>query len=150
MGESEQAEATARARPGRGGCSRWPTGRPAAGDRRDGGGRHEDAAAEYARSRELGEAALRRDPDHARFRDAIDALPDDELRPVLVRLATLFALHAIETDRAWFLEAGYIETGKARAVRALVTELCGELRPDAVGLVDGLGIPGELLGAIGR
>ncbi len=85
-----------------------------------------------------------------RFREAVDDIADDALRAPLDRLAALFALHAIDEDRAWFLEAGYVVTAKSRAIRALVTELCGRAREDAVGLVDAFGIPDEMLGAIGR
>lgn len=84
----------------------------------------------------------------ARFHDAIDQVPDDDLRERLARMAALFALQALDEDRAWFLEAGYLEPGKARGVRALVNQLCGEVREDAVALVDAFGIPGELLGEI--
>lgn len=85
-----------------------------------------------------------------RFREAIDDIDDPALRAPLDRLAALFALHGIEEDRAWFLEAGYIVSTKGRAIRALVTELCGQVREEAVGLVDAFGIPDEMLGAIGR
>ncbi|HUG42363.1 MAG TPA: acyl-CoA dehydrogenase [Longimicrobiales bacterium] len=85
-----------------------------------------------------------------RFRDGIGDVEEDELRGRLDRLAALFALHAIEEDRGWYLEAGYLEAPKAGAIRALVTDLCGDVRTDAVALVDAFGIPLELLGASAR
>jgi acyl-CoA oxidase len=72
---------------------------------------------------------------------------DPAVAAVLGRLRALFALAAVERDLAWFLESGAMEPPKSRAVRAEVNALCGELRPDAVALVDAFGIPAELLAA---
>ncbi len=80
------------------------------------------------------------------FADGV-AKAGDELAEPLGRLLSLYALSAIEADRAWFEEAGYISSAKSRAIRAQVNELCRELRPDAVALVDAFGIPDKLLGA---
>ncbi len=60
-------------------------------------------------------------------------------------LRDLFALSRIEADRGWFLETGYIEASKAKAVRAEVNRLCADLRPLAVPLVEAFGIPESLL-----
>ncbi len=72
---------------------------------------------------------------------------DADLAAPLEALRSLYALAVIEADRAWFLEAGYFSSGKSRAIREQVNELCGELRPDAVALVDAFGIPDKLLAA---
>jgi acyl-CoA oxidase len=48
------------------------------------------------------------------------------------------------------MEKGYVENGKARAIRAEVNALCAELRPDAVALVDAFAIPDALLPEIAR
>jgi len=82
-----------------------------------------------------------------RFAAGIETTEDETLRPVLEKLLALFALSRMEVDRAWFLEAGYVTTAKGRAIRAEVEALCAEVRPDAVALVDGFGVPDELLGA---
>jgi len=74
----------------------------------------------------------------------------EPLRPVLCGLRALFALSRVEADHAWFLESGYLAPPKAKAVRALVTRLCGELRPQALHLVRAFAVPDELLGPIGR
>jgi acyl-CoA oxidase len=68
----------------------------------------------------------------------------------LRRLSTLFALSRIDADLGWFMEKGYIEGGKARAIRAEINTLCAEIRPDAVALVDAFGIPELLLPEIAR
>ena len=83
-----------------------------------------------------------------RFAEGIDACPEPELRRVLEILLQLYALWRIELDRGWFLEHGYIESGKAEAIRKLVNKLCRELRPQAVPLVDGFGVPEAWLPSI--
>jgi acyl-CoA oxidase len=70
--------------------------------------------------------------------------------PPLRRLSALYALTRIEADLGWFMEKGYIEGGKARRIRAEINTLCGEIRPDAVALVDAFGIPDVLLPEIAR
>ena len=69
------------------------------------------------------------------------------LRIPLQTLCRLFALSRIEADRGWFLESGYLSSGKSKAIRTQVNKLCADLRSEAVGLVDAFGIPDELLGA---
>ena len=66
---------------------------------------------------------------------------------LLGKMCCLFGLSTIERDRGWFLESGYIAAAKSQAVRAEVNRLCAELRPSAVTLVYGFGIPDELLSA---
>ena len=80
------------------------------------------------------------------FQDAVAVAPED-VRPVLADVARLYALERMEADRAWFLEAGYLEPVKSRAIRAEVGALCRELREMAVLLVDGWGIPAAVLDA---
>lgn len=87
--------------------------------------------------------------------DAMHAALDDfegpdGLRDVIDRLARLHGLHAIERGRAWFMENGYLDGGKARAICDEVDALCAELRPDALTLVDGFGVPEKCLGPIAR
>ena len=82
-----------------------------------------------------------------RFVDAIDRLDDDSLRETLDRLRQLFALSRIEENLDWFLEAGYVESNKAKAIRGTVNDLCDDLRPQAEALVDAFGIPESCLAA---
>lgn len=70
-----------------------------------------------------------------------------EVSSALNLLEALFALSRIHQDRGWFLESGYLSTAKSHAIRKQINELCSEIRPDAVGLVNGFGIPDSLLGA---
>lgn len=82
-----------------------------------------------------------------RFWHAIDTCDDATLQPTLERLAVLHAVANLEADRGWFLEHGYFEPPKARALRPLVDKLCLETRQQAIPLVDAFGIPPEVLGA---
>ena len=82
-----------------------------------------------------------------RFRHAVVRAPTPGLSEALDGLATLYALATMETNRAWYLESGYMEPAKTRAIRWLVNELCSEIREQAVFLVDGFAIPDEVLRA---
>ena len=78
---------------------------------------------------------------------AVEACEPESWRDPLQSLCGLFALSRLEADRGWFLESGYLSSGKSKAIRTQVNKLCAELRPDAVALVDAFGIPDELLAA---
>jgi acyl-CoA oxidase len=82
--------------------------------------------------------------------DAVARAPNPGLSEVLGSVSALFALSAVEKDRGWFLEWGYLEPAKSRAIRTRVTSLCGDVRDHAAVLIDGFGIPDELLPPIGR
>ncbi|MGC3994282.1 MAG: acyl-CoA dehydrogenase [Propionicimonas sp.] len=81
------------------------------------------------------------------FIAGIEACTDPAAKAVLQRLCSLYALSSINDDRAWFIEHNRITTGRAKAIGAQLSALCGELRPDALALVEGLGIPESWLGA---
>jgi acyl-CoA oxidase len=82
-----------------------------------------------------------------RFADAVEEVTDEALWMSLNRLRQLFALSRIEDDLDWYLEAGYVESNKAKAIRGEVNDLCDEVRPAAEGLVDAFGIPDACLAA---
>ncbi|MFW6049636.1 MAG: acyl-CoA dehydrogenase [Myxococcota bacterium] len=81
------------------------------------------------------------------FYAKVQTCRDAALAEPLGRLCDLYALHRIEADMAWFLENGYFEPPKARAVRKLVDQLCADVRLEAVALVDAFRIPPTCLGA---
>jgi len=58
----------------------------------------------------------------------------------LQRLLALHALTGIEEDLGDFLEDGFLDRAQAAAVHGEVLALLGELRPDAVALVDAFGL----------
>ena len=81
---------------------------------------------------------------HERFSATVQAHPE---LPVLAHLRDLATLSELEADRAWFLEHGYLTADDSRALVTEVNELCRELRPHALALVEGFGIPDALLRA---
>ncbi|MFB6098609.1 MAG: acyl-CoA dehydrogenase, partial [Salinibacter sp.] len=82
-----------------------------------------------------------------RFVEALEDVDDPGLQETLTTLRQLFALARIEADLDWFLQAGHVESAKAKAIRGEVNALCDEIRPYADALVDAFGIPDALLGA---
>lgn len=82
-----------------------------------------------------------------RFLTKIETLEDSSSKDVLSKLAQLFALHKMEENKAWYLENHYFETSKSKAIRKMVNQLCWEIRPDAVALVDAFAIPESCLAA---
>ncbi len=81
------------------------------------------------------------------FIAGIEACQDPDARAVLERLCSLFALGSIAHDAAWFLEHNRISAARAKAINAQVNALCSELRPQALELVEGMGVPESWLGA---
>jgi len=82
-----------------------------------------------------------------RFVGKIDTVDEETLLEPLLRLRHLFALSRIEQNLDWFLEVGYVESNKAKAIRGEVNALCDEVRPHAEALVNAFGIPDSCLAA---
>ncbi len=81
------------------------------------------------------------------FIAAIAEVKDENSKAVLTKLCQLFALSQIEKNRGWYLEQGYMDGVKTKAIRKLVNQLCWDIRQDAVPLVDAFRIPEECLAA---
>jgi acyl-CoA oxidase len=81
------------------------------------------------------------------FLEAVGRLPEQTLERPLRKLADLFALYHLEKHKGWFLENGFMQGKRARAITSHVTHLSQEVRQDAVALVDAFGIPDQCLGA---
>jgi acyl-CoA oxidase len=81
------------------------------------------------------------------FADKVAAMSDGENKTALQLLCDLFALSAIEADRAWFMEHGRFSNARSKAVTRTVNELCRRVRPLAEPLVDAFGVPPEMLRA---
>ena len=82
-----------------------------------------------------------------KFIEKIAHTSDPELKKVLKKLCDLFALYQIEAHKGWYLEQGYMEGVKTKAIRKMVNQLCWEIRKDAVPLVNAFNIPDECLSA---
>ena len=81
------------------------------------------------------------------FKKGIDDCEDETLRKPLKKLCVLFALSHIEKHNGWYLESGYLEPIKTKAIRTQVNKLCYEVRQIAVDLVDAFDIPEMCLAA---
>jgi acyl-CoA oxidase len=77
----------------------------------------------------------------------VEQVEDEGCANVLRKLCQLYALSTIETHKGWYLENGYMEGVKSKAIRKALDQLCWELRQDAVPLVDSFGIPDSCLAA---
>jgi len=75
------------------------------------------------------------------FQRACLVAPTGEGGDVLRDLCALYALTRIEAERGWFLEVGYFEPNKSRAIRAQINALCHELSTRAVRLVEAFNVP---------
>jgi acyl-CoA oxidase len=81
------------------------------------------------------------------FLEAIQAIEDKKSKEVMLKLYQLYALSQIEKNKGWYLEDGYLEASKTKAIRKMVNQLCWEIRPDAVSLVKAFAIPDSCLAA---
>ena len=73
---------------------------------------------------------------------------DESLKEVLTRLYNLFAINKLQENKAWYLEQGYMEGVKTKAIRKLFSQLCWEIRRDAVPIVESFNIPENCLAPI--
>jgi acyl-CoA oxidase len=77
----------------------------------------------------------------------IEKVKDAGCKAVLKKLCQLFALSQIDNNKGWYLEQGYMEGVKTKAIRKLVNQLCWDIRQEAVPLVDAFKIPDACLSA---
>ena len=77
----------------------------------------------------------------------VDDTGDKSCQGILRKLCQLFALSLLDKHKGWYLENGYMEGVKTKAVRKALDQLCWEIRQDAVPLVDSFRIPDALLAA---
>lgn len=81
------------------------------------------------------------------FIQQVNATADEKCKAILHQLCQLFALSQIEKNKGWYLEQGYMDGAKTKAIRKQVNQLCWEVRQNAVALVDAFGIPDSCLAA---
>lgn len=73
---------------------------------------------------------------------------DEALKNTLKELCDLYALSQIEKNKGWFLENGYMEGVKTKAIRKTVDQLCAKVRKKAVPLTQAFAIPKSCLAPI--
>jgi acyl-CoA oxidase len=81
------------------------------------------------------------------FQIAIQSIKEKKCKEIVLKLYQLYALSQIERNKGWYLEDGYMEGVKTKAIRKIVNQLCWEIRPDAVSLVEAFDIPKSCLAA---
>ena len=79
------------------------------------------------------------------FVTGVEKVKDGSAKQVLIQVCQLFALAQIEREKGWYLENGYMDGVKTKAIRKEINHLCWELREEATGLVAAFGIPEQLL-----
>lgn len=77
----------------------------------------------------------------------VESTKDEGCKRILAKLCQLFALSQMDLNKGWYLESGYMEGVKTKAIRKLVNQLCWDIRQDAVPLVDAFKIPDSCLAA---
>jgi len=82
------------------------------------------------------------------FIEGIQQVEDQAGQEILNKVGQLFALSQIEHNKGWYLENGYMDGVKTKAIRKQVNQLCWELRKEASGLIEAFGIPEKLLPAL--
>ena len=65
----------------------------------------------------------------------------------LKQLCDLFALHTLLAHKGWYLETGYMDPVKTKAIRRMIRKLCADVRVNARALVDSFAISDAVLGA---
>lgn len=78
---------------------------------------------------------------------AATPVPAGSAGDLITRLGDLALLNRLESHAAWFLETGYFDTTKSRAIRREVELLLRELAPRAREVVDAFRIPDACLAA---
>jgi len=81
------------------------------------------------------------------FQNQITNTKDEGSKAILTKLCQLYALSTIEKNASWYLEQGYMEGVKTKAIRKTVNQLCWETRQSAVPLVNAFNIPESCLSA---
>jgi acyl-CoA oxidase len=82
-----------------------------------------------------------------KFIEQVEKTKDASCKAVLQKLCNLFALSQLDKNKGWYLEQGYMEGVKTKAIRKLVNQLCWDVRQDAVPLVNAFAIPDNCLSA---
>jgi acyl-CoA oxidase len=80
-----------------------------------------------------------------KFVEQVEKTPDAGCQAILRKLCQLFALSQIDKNKGWYLENGYMEGVKTKAIRKAVNQLCWDVRQDAVPLVNAFRIPDSCL-----
>ncbi|GIV35878.1 MAG: acyl-CoA oxidase [Cyclobacteriaceae bacterium] len=78
---------------------------------------------------------------------AVEGTQDDGCKTALMQLYRIFALNLLDKHKGWYLEQGYMEGVKTKAIRKLLNQMCWDVRTMAVPLVNAFAIPDACLAA---
>jgi acyl-CoA oxidase len=80
------------------------------------------------------------------FSEAL-AKAEPGVQDALKLMHDIFALSILERERGWFLENGYFEGPKSKAIRNLLLELCRDAKLDSIDWVNAFDLPSVSLSA---
>jgi acyl-CoA oxidase len=75
------------------------------------------------------------------FTAGIARCENPEAQDLLRDVCSLYALSTIEEDLAWFMGHNRLADTRAKTVTSLVNDLLEKLRPHALTLIEGFGVP---------
>ncbi|MCU0383908.1 MAG: acyl-CoA dehydrogenase family protein, partial [Cyclobacteriaceae bacterium] len=81
------------------------------------------------------------------FQQVVEKTKDEGCKKILQQLCQLFAINLLDQHKGWYLENGYMEGVKTKAIRKILNQLCWDVRQQAVPLTRAFGIPDALLAA---
>ena len=81
------------------------------------------------------------------YYERLESVTHKDYQTLLYKIGALHSLKTIRNDAEWFLEEGYLGSTKSKAIRQRIERLSSELRPHIGTLVDGFGIPENLITA---
>ncbi|MGQ4619453.1 acyl-CoA dehydrogenase family protein [Nocardia sp. R7R-8] len=81
------------------------------------------------------------------FIEGISDIEDPAARELAGWMCDLFVYSTIEENQAWYIMHRFMSVDRAKAVRRGVNELVDRLRPHALTLVEGMGVPETMLRA---
>jgi acyl-CoA oxidase len=81
------------------------------------------------------------------FQQEVEKTKDEGCKKILQQLCQLFAINLLDQHKGWYLENGYMEGVKTKAIRKTLNQLCWDVRQQAGPLTQAFGIPDSLLSA---
>ncbi|WP_327140107.1 acyl-CoA dehydrogenase family protein [Nocardia sp. NBC_01327] len=81
------------------------------------------------------------------FIEGIAGIEDEAARELAGSVCDLYVYKTIEENQAWFIMHRFMSVERAKMVRRGVNELVDRLRPHALTLIEGLGVPEKMLHA---
>ncbi|WP_067570844.1 acyl-CoA dehydrogenase family protein [Nocardia acidivorans] len=81
------------------------------------------------------------------FIEGIAGIEDDEARELAETVCDLYVYSLLEENQAWYIMHRFMSVERAKNVRRGVNELVDRLRPHALTLIDGMGVPEKMLRA---